>query len=122
MAKTSEGILPEMKVFKLFISRKQIKLENLLRLYLTYSFYLLASPFYLKRSNHLQIQRFELKRTFQKKTWLPQKIACGLASICSIFWQLFHVRQSFPNKETAFTPSSYFEVVIIVTNLLVKIT
>lgn len=97
-----------------FQSFQSLNLEELLKSYLHYSYYLYGCLFYFQNNTN--------KYLFSSKILCYPKPPCGLLTICAVCWQSLHIRDTFPSSAIVSEPSSYFAVTIAASNLMVKIT
>ncbi len=113
----SYKIFSTKETFKFLFIHQNARFENILTYFLTFAYYIFASPFKVK-TNDLIIT----VNPTRLSSWFPQKCLCAFSSILVILWQLLLIRESFPSIGNVLTPSTYFGLGITASTLMIKVT
>lgn len=119
MSYTKSKVLFHLKVPQLTMFSFRNRFEKILQIYLGYCYFTFFTPFYFTFNTPLSNSTIN---NLNMRSWVPQKIICAFGSILVLFWTSLSVRQSFPSAGTALNPNTYFDIAILASNFMVKLT
>lgn len=95
-------------------------LLRLITFVLDYSYYLLFCPFRITEVQSVGNQVGNVR--FLIKTFTPQKVACAISAVLSLFYTTEEVRRGIPTNQHVHNPASYFDLGLALTKFLIRWT
>lgn len=92
-----------------------MSLDNFLKTYFDFSYYLCLCPFRLSRTSDKSGTKSEIKIV----TWFPQTIFCAVNSFLSLFWMIMQIRLNAPTSYR--NPQMYLIVVVYISEACIKL-